>query len=72
MYIKQYLMTVDVNPNHPQWPVPGMDKNQKRHFRWKVECYMVKKGILYYLHKFVDKTIEYERGMNEHLCDNHY
>ena len=32
MYIKCYLMSVDVNPNCPQWPVPGMDKNQKRHF----------------------------------------
>ena len=25
----------------------------------------MKKGILYYLHKFVDKTIGYERGMYE-------
>ena len=32
MYIKRYLMSIDVDPNHPQWPVPGMDKNQKRHF----------------------------------------
>ena len=63
MYIKRYLMSIDVDPSHPQWPVPGMDKNQKRHFRRKVERYTVKKGILYYLHKFVDKTIGYERGM---------
>ena len=32
MYIKCYLMSIDVDPNRPQWPVPGMDKNQKRHF----------------------------------------
>ena len=63
MYIKHYLMSTDVDPNHPQWPVPGMDKNQKRHFGRKVDCYMVKKGILYYLYKFVDKTIGYERSM---------
>ena len=25
-------MSVDVDPNHPQWPVPGMDEKQKRHF----------------------------------------
>ena len=72
MYIKRYLMSIDVNPNHPQWPVPGMDKNQKRHFRWKVEHYTVKKGILYYLHKFVDKAIGYERGQYECFCGRHY
>ena len=32
MYIKWYLMSIDVDPSHPQWRVPGMDKNQKRHF----------------------------------------
>ena len=51
MYIQQYLMSIDVDPSHPQWPVQGMDKNQKRHFQWKLERYTVKKGILYYLHK---------------------
>ena len=28
----------------------------------------MKKGILYYLHKLVDKTIGYERGMYECFC----
>ena len=60
MYIKRYLISIQLDPSHPQWPVPGMDKNQKRHFRRKVECYTVKKGILYYLHKFSAKTIGYE------------
>ena len=62
MYIKRYLISIQVDPMRPQYPVPGMDKNQKRHFRRKVERYEVKRGLLYYLHKFVDKTIGYERG----------
>ena len=62
MYIKRYLTSILIDPNRPEWPVPGMDKNQKRHFRRIVERYTVKKGILYYLHKFSDKTIGYERG----------
>ena len=63
VYIKRYLTSILVDPNKPEWPVPGMDKNQKWHFQCKVECYTVKKGILYYLHKFSDKTIRYERGI---------
>ena len=55
MYIKRYLTSILIDPNRPEWPVPGMDKNQKQHFRHKVEQYTVKKGILYYLHKFSDK-----------------
>ena len=71
--MKQYLMSIDVNPGHPQRPVPGMDKNQKRHFPWNVEHYTVKKRILYYLHQFVDKTIGYERGMFERFsCHRFY
>ena len=63
MYIKRYLVSIQMDPSKPEWPVPGIDKNQKRHFRRKVERYTVKKGILYYLHKFSDKTIGYERGI---------
>ena len=62
MYTTRYLTSIQLDPSKPEWPVPGMDKNQKCHFRWKVERYTVKKGILYYLHKFSDKTIGYERG----------
>ena len=32
MYIKRYLMSIDVNPSHPQWPVPGMDKKPEETF----------------------------------------
>ena len=62
MYIKRYLISIQIDPTKPEWPVPGMDKNQKCHFRRKVERYTVKRRILYYLHKFSDKTIGYEWG----------
>ena len=64
MYIKRYLVSIQLDPNKPSCPVPGMDKNQKRHFQRKVERYTVKKGILYYLHKFTDKTIGYEKEVS--------
>ena len=32
MYIKRYLTSIQLDPSKPEWPVPGMDKNQKHHF----------------------------------------
>ena len=39
MYINRYLTSIQLNPSKPEWPVPGMDKNQKCHFRRKVKRY---------------------------------
>ena len=41
---------MDKNPDKPEWPVHGMDKNQKRHFRHKVGDYKVQNDVLYHLH----------------------
>ena len=53
-FVKRYLKSVDKNPNKPEWPVHGMDKNQKRHFRCKVEDYKVQNDVLYHLHTYTE------------------
>ena len=53
-FVKRYLKSVDKNPDKPEWPVHGMDKNQKRHFRCKVEDYKVQNDVLYHLHTYTE------------------
>ena len=53
-FVKRYLKSVDKNPDKPEWPVHGMDKNQKRHFRRKVEDYKVQNDVLYHLHTYTE------------------
>ena len=35
MYIKRYLISLQVDPTRPQWPVPGMDKKPETAFLQK-------------------------------------
>ena len=53
-FVKRYLKSVDKNPDKPEWPVHGMDKNQKGHFRHKVEDYKVQNDVLYHLHTYTE------------------
>ena len=53
-FVKRYLKIVDKNPDKPEWPVHGMDKNQKRHFRRKVKDYKVQNDVLYHLHTYTE------------------
>ena len=53
-FLKRYLRSVELHPDKPEWPVHGMDKNQKRHFRRKVEDYKLQNGVLYHLHTYTE------------------
>ena len=53
-FVRRYLKSVDRNPDKPEWPVNGMDKNQKRHFRRKVQDYKLKNNVLYHLHTYTE------------------
>ena len=53
-FLKRYLKSVERNPDKPEWPVHGMDKNQKRHFRRKVQDYKLQNDVLYHLHTYTD------------------
>ena len=53
-FVKRYLKSIENNPMKPEWPVHGMDKNQKRHFRRKVEHYKVQNDVLYHLHTYTE------------------
>ena len=53
-FIKRYLKSVEHTPDRPEWPVHGMDKNQKRHFRRKVEDYKLQNNVLYHLHTYTE------------------
>ena len=53
-FVRWYLKSVDRNPDKPEWPVNGMDKNQKRHFRHKVQDYKLKNNVLYHLHTYTE------------------
>ena len=54
--IKKYLKSVDRNPKEPDWPVPNMDRNQKRNFRRTCSKYKLdNKGKLLHLHMYKDR-----------------
>ena len=53
-FVRRYLKSVDQNPDKPEWPVNGMDKKQKRHFRRKVQDYKLKNNVLYHLHTYTE------------------
>ena len=46
--------SVDQNPDKPECPVNTMDKNQKRHFRCKVQDYKLKNNVLCHLHTYTE------------------
>ena len=58
-----YLESVIKDPSKPVWPVPDMDRNQKRNFRRKAEKFKMVNGSLRHHHIYVDEKNKVKRGM---------
>lgn len=72
-HVKNYLSSVNKNPNQPVWPLPGLDKNQKSNFRRKCSKYRIQNGHLYYINTFEDKNTQsvqrkYMLDFSDHNC----
>ena len=61
--IRLYLESVNKDPSKPVWPVPDMDRNQKRNFRRKAEKFKLVNGSLRHHHIYVDEKNKVKRGM---------
>ena len=61
--IRLYLESVNKDPSKPVWPVPDMDRNQKRNFRRKAEKFKLVNGSLRHHHIFMDEKNKVKRGM---------
>ena len=61
-WIRSYLISIDIHPNKPDYPVPDMDKNQKRNFRRTTEKFKIVNGHLKHLHVYVDEKNKVKRG----------
>ena len=61
--IQLYLESVNKDPSKPVWPVPDMDRNQKRHFRRKAEKFKLVNGSLRHHHIYMDEKNKVKRGM---------
>ena len=61
--IRLYLESVIKDPSKPVWPVPDMDRNQKRNFRRKAEKFKRVNGSLRHHHIYVDEKNKVKRGM---------
>ena len=61
-WIHSYLLSIEVHPNKPDYPVPDMDKNQKRNFRRTTEKFKIVNGHLKHLHVYVDEKNKVKRG----------
>ena len=66
-WIRTYLISVEKDPNKPIYPVPDMDKNQKRNFRRTTEKFKVINGHLKHQHIYVDEKNNVKRGKLFHL-----
>ena len=62
-WIRTYLISIENDPNKPNYPVPDMDKNQKRNFRRTTEKFKIINGHLKHLHVYVDEKNKVKRGM---------
>ena len=60
--VKTYLESIDKDPTKPVWPVPDMDRNQKRNFHKKTEKFKLINGILKHHHVYVNATNKVKRG----------
>ena len=58
-----YLESVNKGPSKPVWPIPDMDRNQKRNFRRKAEKFKLVNGSLRHHHIYVDEKNKVKRGM---------
>ena len=58
---------MEKDPNKPIYPVPDMDKNQKRNFRRTTEKFKVINGHLKHQHIYVDEKNNVKRGKLFHL-----
>ena len=56
--IRLYLESVIKDPSKPVWPIPDMDRNQKRNFRRKAEKFKMVNGSLRHHHIYVDEKIK--------------
>ena len=61
-WIRAYLLSIEVDPNKPEYPVPDMDKNQKRNFRRTTKKFRIVNGHLKHLHVYVDEKNKIKRG----------
>ena len=61
--IRLYLESVNKDPSKPVWPVPDMDRNQKRNFRRKAEKFKLVNGSLRHHHIYLDEKNKVKRGM---------
>ena len=61
--VRLYLESVIKDPSKPAWPVPDMDRNQKRNFRRKAEKFKMVNGSLRHHHIYVDEKNKVKRGM---------
>ena len=60
--VKTYLESIEKDPKKPIWPVPDMDRNQKRNFRKKTETFKMVNGSLRHLHIYIDEKNKVKRG----------
>ena len=61
-WIHTYLLSIEVDPNKPEYPVPDMDKNQKRNFRRITEKFKIFNSHLKHLNVYVDEKNKVKRG----------
>ena len=61
--IQLYLESVIKDPSKPVWPVPDMDRNQKRNFQRKAEKFKLVNGSLRHHHIYLDEKNKVKRGM---------
>ena len=60
--VKTYLESIEKDPCKPTWPVPDMDRNQKRNFRRKTDKFKLINGSLRHQHVYVDEKNKTKRG----------
>ena len=61
-WIHTYLISIEKDANKPEYPVPDMDKNQKRNFRRTTEKFKMVNGLLKHLHVYIDEKNKLKRG----------
>ena len=60
--VKTYLESIEKDPKKPVWPIPDIDRNQKRNFRKKTEKFKMVNRSLRHLHIYVDEKNKVKRG----------
>ena len=60
-WIRTYLISIENDPNKPDYPVPNMDKNQKRNFRRTTEKFKIINGHLKHLHVYINEKNKVNR-----------